>query len=75
MWTFGQQNQLQAHRTPEILEVDLSSLVLDLAHWGITDAHKLTWLTPPPKGALSQAYELLCDIGARRNGNIAKNCK
>jgi len=75
MWTPATQHQLADHRIPEILETDLADLVLDLAQWGVMDASQLTWLTPPPKGALMQASELLHQLGALENGRITEHGK
>ena len=47
MWSKATDERLKEHRTPEILESDLSSLVLNLASWGIMDPLSLTWLSPP----------------------------
>src|SRR5262249_41172387 len=41
-----------------------SSLVLDLAHWGVADPAGLTFLDPPPGPALAEAKALLRDLGA-----------
>jgi len=49
---------------PEILTSDLSSLVLELAAWGITDPLALAWLDPPPKAAWEGARQLLMDLDA-----------
>jgi ATP-dependent helicase HrpB len=70
MWTRATHEQLADHRVPEILETDLADLVLDLAQWGIMDARQLTWLTPPPKGALLQASEMLHQLDALNKGRI-----
>ncbi|MFA9389729.1 MAG: ATP-dependent helicase HrpB [Prolixibacteraceae bacterium] len=75
MWSKATHDQLADHRVPEILETDLADLVLDLAQWGIMDAAQLTWLTPPPKGALSQASELLHQLDALENGKITVHGK
>jgi ATP-dependent helicase HrpB len=40
---------------PEILEADLSSLMLDLTIWGIADPATLRWLDPPPAAAIDEA--------------------
>ena len=54
---------------PEILTSDLSSLVLDLATWGVTNPSALAWLDPPPQGAWEVARRLLMDLDAlKRNG-------
>jgi ATP-dependent helicase HrpB len=70
MWGPADQHRMADHRVPEIVDSDLSSLVLDMAQWGITDIYKLTWLTPPPKGHISQATEILHQIDALENGKI-----
>jgi len=56
---------------PEILISDLSSLVLDLAAWGVTDPAALSWLDPPPQAAWESARRLLKDLDALgENGTI-----
>jgi ATP-dependent helicase HrpB len=64
LWTEKEQSALAPRRPPEILEVDLTPLILDLAHWGTTNPLELSWLTPPPSGAVAQAKTLLVDLGA-----------
>lgn len=49
---------------PEILEADLSALLLDCAIWGVTDPTSLRWLDPPPAAALSEARKRLTALGA-----------
>ncbi len=75
MWTKATHTRLKEHRTPEILEADLASLVLDLAVWGISNPNDLIWLTPPPKGAISQASELLHQLEALEDGKITEHGK
>ncbi|RKD89987.1 ATP-dependent helicase HrpB [Mangrovibacterium diazotrophicum] len=70
MWSRATQEQLAEHRTPEIIEADLADLVLDLAQWGITDPNQLSWLSPPPKGAVLQASELLHNLDALEGSKI-----
>jgi ATP-dependent helicase HrpB len=41
--------------TPEILQSDLSGLVMDLLQWGCPDPAQLTWLNPPPAVNLTAA--------------------
>ncbi|HET7649266.1 MAG TPA: ATP-dependent helicase HrpB [Gammaproteobacteria bacterium] len=62
LWSEGE--RLEAHSAPEITQADLASLVLELAQWGAQDASQLAWLNPPPAAALSQARELLQQLGA-----------
>jgi ATP-dependent helicase HrpB len=75
MWTRTSHEHLQPHRTPEILEADLAALVLDMAQWGIIDIRQLTWLSPPPKGALAQATETLHQLQALEHGRITDHGK
>lgn len=64
LWPQGR--RLESARTPEIAQVELSGLALELAAWGITadDDDGLPWLDPPPSGALAQARTLLQRLGA-----------
>ena len=55
MWSPATQQRMSAYRTPEMLQADLTSLVLDTAKWGQTDAAQLDWLTPPPPSSVAQA--------------------
>jgi ATP-dependent helicase HrpB len=49
---------------PEILEADLSALLLDCAIWGATDPKTLRWLDPPPDAAIVEARSRLRSLGA-----------
>jgi ATP-dependent helicase HrpB len=75
LWSEGTHQQLVAQRTPEILEADLAPTVLELAQWGVKDIRSLTWLTPPPSGALSQAKELLNQLEAMAGDQITERGK
>ena len=75
MWTLATQSRLKEHGTPEIEQADLSSLVLDMAQWGIVDPQQLSWLTPPPKGHVAQASELLHELEALENSRITEHGK
>lgn len=75
MWSKTTESRMTAHRTPEIMEADLASLVLDLAQWGIIDPGQLLWLTPPPKGALAQAVDVLEQLQCLQNGKITSHGK
>jgi len=52
------------HTPPEILESDLSPLLLELTAWGVSDPSELSWLDPPPVAALSSARQLLQELDA-----------
>jgi ATP-dependent helicase HrpB len=64
LWTQAQQQRMARHDTPEILRSDLAPLALELANWGIRETGELRWLDPPNAGAVAQARELLCELGA-----------
>lgn len=70
MWSSVTHDRMDEHLVPEILEADLANLSLDMAKWGVMDISHLTWLTPPPKGAVSQASETLHNLGALNSGKI-----
>src|SRR5205814_1260547 len=48
LWDEPQTVALAAYTQPEILSADLSSLVLDLAQWGVSDPAELAFLDSPP---------------------------
>ena len=64
LWDEPQTASLAAYTQPEILSADLSSLVLDLAQWGVTDPAALSFLDPPPTPALKEAKSLLEELNA-----------
>ncbi|MBC8716107.1 ATP-dependent helicase HrpB [Ochrobactrum sp. Marseille-Q0166] len=64
LWHQGQTASLPAFSPPEILEADLSGLVLDAAAWGVTDPTTLSLLDKPPLPALKEAKALLSRLGA-----------
>ena len=75
MWSKGTHLHLQEHRSPEIAEADLASLVLEMAQWGVDDIQSLTWLTAPPKGHVAQAKALLHQLEALDNNRITAHGK
>lgn len=64
LWRAEQNAALPAFNPPEILEADLSGLVLDCAAFGVADPATLSFLDPPPKPALAEARTLLVELGA-----------
>jgi len=64
LWDEPQTASLAAFTQPEILSADLSSLVLDLAQWGVSDPASLSFLDPPPAPALKEAKSLLRELDA-----------
>ncbi|RXG92234.1 ATP-dependent helicase HrpB [Bradyrhizobium zhanjiangense] len=64
LWDEPQTASLAPYTQPEILSADLSSLVLDLAQWGVTDPTALSFLDPPPQPAWKEAKSLLAELNA-----------
>ena len=64
LWDEPQTASLAAYTQPEMLSADLSSLVLDLAQWGVSDPATLAFLDSPPAPALKEARTLLRELGA-----------
>ncbi len=69
LWPEAELRALSAHDEPEIRIADLSSLVLELANWGVTTIDGLPWLEQPPAAAFSQAQDLLKSLGALEISN------
>ncbi|MBF7052010.1 ATP-dependent helicase HrpB [Halomonas sp. KAO] len=60
---WAEEQPLIPHGEPEIRQADLAPLAFELARWGITDAHQLAWVTPPPAGPLAAGRDLLRRLG------------
>lgn len=75
LWSEGMNASLVSNRSPEILEADLTPLMLELSQWRVKDIQELTWVTIPPAGAVNQARELLEQLDAIENGRITERGK
>ncbi|KQU87533.1 ATP-dependent helicase [Mesorhizobium sp. Root102] len=64
LWRAEQTAALPAFTPPEILEADLSGLLLDCAAFGVADPAGLAFLDPPPAPALNEARVLLRALDA-----------
>ena len=64
LWEEAATAALPRFDPPEILEADLSALVLDCALWGVADPRTLRWLDPPPAAAVDEAKARLLSLGA-----------
>jgi len=64
LWEEAANASLLAHDPPEILEADLSSLLLTCLLWGESHPERLPFLDPPPAPALAEARERLARLGA-----------
>ena len=70
LWEEAATTALPAHDSPEILEADLSALLLTCLLWGEADPARLPFLDPPPAAALDEARRRLSDLGAMADGRI-----
>ena len=64
LWEEAATGSLPRFDPPEILEADLSALVLDCALWGVADPRTLRWLDPPSAAAAEEARERLGSLDA-----------
>jgi ATP-dependent helicase HrpB len=74
LWSESIHSNLLQQRVPEILEADLSPMMLELLSWGARP-EELTWITPPPTGSVNQAVDLLAKLGAVATGKITHDGK
>ena len=63
LWSKLEHGTRRAHLEPEITQVDLAGLTLELAAWG-TPVDQLRWADAPPARTLQQANELLVRLDA-----------
>lgn len=75
LWTKSTQAQLTEYRIPELMEADLTALVLDMKAWGKQEIRSMTWLTPPPSGTLALAEKTLEALDAIIEGNLTPHGK
>ncbi len=64
LWEEAGNGGLPPFDPPEILESDLSPLLLDCALWGEADPARLRWLDPPPIAAVNEARKSLSALDA-----------
>jgi ATP-dependent helicase HrpB len=64
LWEEAATASLPAHDPPEILEADLSSLLLTSLMWGEPDPGRLPFLDAPPVAAIEEARKRLRSLGA-----------
>jgi ATP-dependent helicase HrpB len=64
LWEEAATASLPEHDPPEILEADLSSLLLTSILWGEPDPTRLPFLDTPPKAAIDEARLRLLRLGA-----------
>ena len=68
LWEEAATAGLPRYDPPEILEADLSALVLACALWGVGDPRDLRWIDPPPAAAIDEAMARLATLEAIEDG-------
>ncbi|MGU3390092.1 ATP-dependent helicase HrpB [Sphingomonas sp. M1A8_2b] len=68
LWEEAATAGLPRYDPPEILEADLSALVLACALWGVGDPRDLRWIDPPPAAAIDEAMARLTTLEAIEDG-------
>ena len=64
LWSQASESRMQPQRLPEIIEADLSPLLLAVAAFGESHVEALPWLTPPPRTERLLAAQRLRALGA-----------
>jgi ATP-dependent helicase HrpB len=64
LWAEHENRDQAPFTTPEILDADLASFILELAAWGDSDPAHYSFLNQPPLAHITQASELLILLGA-----------
>ncbi|WP_275183038.1 ATP-dependent helicase HrpB [Citrobacter freundii] len=66
-----QAERAAAQGEPEMLQSDLSGLLMELLQWGCTDPEQLNWLDTPPAINLQAAKRLLQMLGALEGDRLS----
>ncbi|TAH24887.1 MAG: ATP-dependent helicase HrpB [Cytophagales bacterium] len=75
LWSENTHRSLQAYRTPEILDADLSSALLELTQWDSKEINRFNWVTLPNKSSVTVAESLLEHLGCIENKRITAKGK
>lgn len=75
MWSETIQMHLQQNRKPEILNCDVTQMLLGLASLGYSNSRELNWITSPSEQSLQYGYELLTDLDAITDSKITAHGK
>lgn len=75
LWTKAKHATLIDYQAEDITNSELSTTVLELYAWGLTDYHKTPWLTAPPLGHYQTAVSLLEALDVIRNNTLSPTGK
>lgn len=70
-----QAERAAAQSEPEILQSDLSGLLMELLQWGCSDPAQMSWLDQPPAVNLQAAKRLLQMLGRWTVNGLAQRAK
>lgn len=59
LWPVEEEKGMRPHIRPEILDADLTGLLLQLSVWGVSDPAAMAWLNVPPPAHLAVARQCL----------------
>ena len=68
LWSLIEHGTRRPHSEPEITQVDLAGLALELAAWAQPDPSQLSFLDPPPPRTFREGRDLLNRLGAIDGG-------
>ncbi|MEA1923500.1 MAG: ATP-dependent helicase HrpB, partial [Pseudomonadota bacterium] len=64
LWAKSDEPAMLEFSQPEIRLADLTSMVLEMAAWGVSQVSDLRWLTPPSQALVDAAFSLLRRLDA-----------
>jgi ATP-dependent helicase HrpB len=70
LWAKRDEPAMLEFSQPEIRLADLTSMVLEMAAWGVSQVSDLRWLTPPSQALVDVAFSLLRRLGAVDADNL-----
>ena len=68
LWSLIEHGTRRPHSEPEMTQVDLAGLALELTAWGKSDPSQLSFLDQPPARTFREGLELLSSLGAIDEG-------
>lgn len=63
LWSKMEHGTRKKDIEPEIMQVDLTGMLLEMAAWGVTDPTSLPFIDQPPQRTLTEALSLLVELG------------
>lgn len=70
LWSESSHRHLKDYQEEEIINADLSDLILELSAWGVNKYEDINWLTPPPRRHFDIAMQLLEKINLVNSNHV-----